>query len=92
MLFDQIAAWWPEVGEDTGRTLRRAQRQGRPTLKTQERARLYRELKKKHPTWSQQRVAMEANLAEAVDHHTVDSVRNAYRSMGWKWERADRVR
>lgn len=67
-----------------------AQKRG-PTLKTQERAEVFKRPKDAHPTWSQSRVAMEASkeLEELV---TADSVRNAYRRMDWKWERADRIR
>jgi len=64
---------------------------GGPTIRTQERAAVFKRLKDAHPGWSQSRVAMEAidELGEVV---TADSVRNAYRAMGWKWERADRIR
>ena len=63
-----------------------------PTLKTLERAKLYKRLKDKHPTWSQSRVAIEANIQMKVDYHTRDTVRHAYSAMGWEWERADRIR
>lgn len=63
-----------------------------PTLKTRERAELYRRLKDAHPEWSQSKVAIEANREEGTDVHSKSSVQNAYRAMGWEWERADRVR
>ncbi len=63
-----------------------------PTLKTRERAKLYKRLKDAHPDWAQFKVAMDANRQENVDYHTRDTVRNAYGAMGWKWERADRIR
>jgi hypothetical protein len=62
-----------------------------PTLKTQERAALYKKLKDQHPEWSQAKLAMEANRVAKEDVHSVYTVRNAYRAMGWKWERGDRV-
>lgn len=62
-----------------------------PTARTQTRGEVFKKLKGKHPEWSQSRVAMEASkeLEEVV---TADTVRNTYRMMGWKWERADRIR
>lgn len=56
-----------------------------PTEKTIELAESIKELKDQHPTWSQSRVATELCLP-------IETIRNAYRLMGWKWERADRVR
>lgn len=62
-----------------------------PTEKTRIRAEAFKRLKSSHPTWNIERVAMEAarELGEVV---TAETVRNAYRAMGWKWQRADRVR
>jgi hypothetical protein len=62
-----------------------------PTVRTQERGKVFKRLKDKHPEWSQARVALEASeeLGEVV---TIETVRNTYRAMGWKWERGDRVR
>jgi hypothetical protein len=62
-----------------------------PTEKTRIRAETFRRLKDSHPAWNVERVAMEASgeLGEVV---TAETVRNAYRAMGWKWQRADRVR
>jgi hypothetical protein len=62
-----------------------------PTLKIRERFDLFKRMKEAHPTWSQDRVAREAGeqLGEIL---TGEAVRNAYRAMGEKWERADRVR
>src|SRR5262245_47284750 len=62
-----------------------------PTEKTRIRAETFRRLKDLHPAWNVERVAMEATneLGEVV---TAETVRNAYRAMGWKWQRADRVR
>jgi hypothetical protein len=71
---------------------------GKPTLKTQERAKVFKKLKDEHPEWGYDTVAMKASevLKENV---TGDTVRNAYRAMRkaygakkWSWERADRVR
>jgi hypothetical protein len=62
-----------------------------PTVRTQERGKVFKRLKGKHPEWSQARVALEASeeLGEVV---TIETVRNTYRSLGWEWERGDRVR
>lgn len=62
-----------------------------PTEKTRIRAEVFKRLKSAQPTWNVERVAMEASkeLGEIV---TAETVRNAYRAMGWKWQRADRVR
>jgi hypothetical protein len=66
-------------------------RQDGPTVRTVERAKVFRALKESHPTWSQAKVALEASdeLGEVV---TADTVRNSYRAMGWPWPRADRIR
>ncbi len=66
-------------------------RQRGTTRRTQDRALSFRKLKDEHPTWSLAKVAMEAGRIDGCDY-TEDTVRNAYRSMGWKWERSDRVR
>jgi hypothetical protein len=62
-----------------------------PTLKTQERAKILKEIKDRHLTWSYGKVAMEASkvLGEYISQ---DAVRNTYRALGLKWERADRAR
>jgi hypothetical protein len=62
-----------------------------PTLNTIERAKTIKEIKDRHLTWSYGKVAIEASkvLGEYISQ---DAVRNVYRAMGWKWERADRVR
>lgn len=62
-----------------------------PTVKTQIRAKVFKQLKDEHPEWSQAKAAIEAchKLGEYV---TADTVRNAYRAMGWEWKRADRIR
>jgi transposase len=62
-----------------------------PTEKTRIRAETFKRLKTGHPTWNIERLAIEASkeLGEVV---TAETVRNAYRAMGWKWQRADRVR
>lgn len=73
------------------------QRSG-PTVKTQERAKVFKALKDKHPNWSYERVAMEACdiLGENVTGTTVTNAYNAMRAYfgpeDWTWERADRVR
>ena len=66
-------------------------RQGKPTYKTQVRAEVFKRIKDEHPEYSYFRVATEAQN-ELGDGITDETVRNAYRAMGWKWGRADRVR
>jgi hypothetical protein len=74
----------------------RPDREGAPTARTIARAEYFKALKDAYPQWSQARVAAEASrrpvqqggLGETV---TGDTVRSAYRSMGWPWERGRRV-
>ncbi|MHB1006181.1 MAG: hypothetical protein ACYC3S_11140 [Chloroflexota bacterium] len=56
-----------------------------PTEKTFELAQAAKRLKDKKPTMSRFTLAVELGV-------TTDSIRYAYKAMGWKWERADRVR
>jgi hypothetical protein len=62
-----------------------------PSPKTEVRGEVFRRLKKEHPQWSYDVLAIRASreLEETV---TGDTVKNVYRAMGWTWERADRVR
>lgn len=62
-----------------------------PTEKIRIRAEVFRRIKDENPDWNTDRVAMEAS-AELSETLTAESVRNAYRAMKWKWQRADRVR
>jgi len=80
----------PEAAQTVGVV---ARRDAGPTLRIQQRAEVYRRLKEAHPDWSQAKVAMEAAEEDPECYGlTSDAVRNAYRAMGWKWERADRIR
>ena len=99
-LMAEIARHWPHVkGMETEPepTLPQAPCRTRgPTINTQSRAEYFKNLKDKHPEWSYARIALVASLpieeggyGEIVTEHTV---RNAYRAMGWKWARSDRVR
>lgn len=64
-----------------------------PTEKTRQRAMVFRELKDKHPEWSYDTVAMKAmERCTWLGEITGESVRNAYRAMGWEFEKSDRVR
>lgn len=65
-----------------------------PTVKTRLRAEVFRDIKDKHRHWGYHAVADEAMRAhrELGDGITGETVRNAYKAMGWTWERADRVR
>ena len=96
----EMERFWPQVrslGTEPTPTLPQAQSTTRgPTINTQSRAEYFKNLKDKHPEWSYARIALVASLpieeggyGEIVTEHTV---RNAYRAMGWKWARSDRVR
>lgn len=71
-----------------------------PTAETRRRAEMFRAIKDKHPDWSYARVAQDAtrsarvraNANEKPPVYQADDVRNAYRAMGWPWERADQMR
>ena len=62
-----------------------------PTEKTKIRAEAFKRIKDAHPNWNVDRVATEA-ARELREFVTAETVRNAYRAMGWKWQRGDRVR
>lgn len=63
----------------------------KPNIRTQERYKVFKNLKDKHPGWTLEKVALEASpkLEEDVSGETV---RNTYRSMGKEWVRGDRTR
>ena len=63
----------------------------RATVRTQEYGAVFKRLKDANPRWTQNKVAQEAS-DELGEYITADTVRNVYRAMGWKWERADRIR
>ncbi len=71
-----------------------------PTRETVRRAELFRRIKDAHPEYSYQRVANEATRqdkvratsSEAAPKYESWNIRDAYRAMGWTWERADSVR
>jgi hypothetical protein len=63
-----------------------------PTVRTRERANVFKRLKDKHPEWGYDTVALQARDELKVTDITAETVRNAYRQMGWIWQRADRVR
>jgi hypothetical protein len=75
----------PTFSEDEATTKRG------PTIKIQERAKVCKELKDAHPEWTQEKLAMVAGdrLGEIL---SAESVRNVYRTMGWKWKRGERTR
>jgi hypothetical protein len=62
-----------------------------PTVKVQTRAEVFRRLKDAHPQWSYDKVAGESQ-EELGENIGGEAVRNAYRCMGWTWERANRIR
>lgn len=71
-----------------------------PCAETQRRAEMFRAIKDKHLDWSYAQVASEATRSaharaapgEKPPRYTADTVRNAYRAMGWEWESKNRVR
>lgn len=58
--------------------------------KTQARASQFQKIKGEHPDWGYEKVAEKYNLDEKQDV-TGETVRNAYRSMGWKWKKSTSV-
>lgn len=82
---------WGEARKRIENTKEQAGRKGEPTARTQIRGEVFKRLKTEHPEWSQAKVAVEAT-EDLGEQATVDTVRNTYRAMGWKWERADRIR
>lgn len=89
-LLADIAKRWPDPVKRTS-AKGSAQKRG-PTLRTQMRAEVFKRLKDAHPDWGYDTVARIAREEIKVTDIGPESVRNAYRSMGWTWERADRVR
>ena len=63
-----------------------------PAETTKLRAEVFKKLKEKHPEWGYGTVAMHAAEELRVDNISAETVRNAYRAMGWKWEGAARIR
>jgi hypothetical protein len=64
----------------------------KPTLKTLERAKVFKGIKDKHPEWGYDTVARKAAEELKADNFTGETVRHTYAVMGWKWVRGDRVR
>lgn len=98
--FFQRAKDYFRVSESCSASTDGMKKQRGPTIKTQERAKVFRRLKEEHPEWNYDTVALNAceELREIV---TGQTVRNAYRAMReaypdqaeeWTWERADRIR
>ena len=60
--------------------------------KTIARADRIKKIKDLHPHWSQPQVTREYNKNKYVDDPFISTtdLQNAYKAMGWKWERADR--
>jgi hypothetical protein len=72
----------------------------KPTAETERRANLFRSIKNEHPSYSYEKVALEATRRERVkagkgekptEYHK-HNVRDAYSAMGWQWERGDKIR
>lgn len=60
-------------------------RQSGPSAKVEERARVFSQLAAEHPDWTQLQVAMAARELLEEPHIDANTVRNAYRAMGWSW-------
>lgn len=58
---------------------------------TRKRAETFKAIKDANPRSSYVEVAMRASK-ESDEEITAENVRNAYRTMGWEWDRADRIR
>lgn len=90
VLLDHLRAegWRVQAEGDLG-----TQKRG-PTEKTRLRAEVFKEIKDRRPDLGYDAVADHARRAcpDLGDGITGETVRNAYRSMGWPWERADRIR
>lgn len=61
------------------------------TEKVRTRAEIFKKIKDANPRLSRTAVANRANEKLGTEL-TDNDVRNAYRAMGWQWERADRIR
>jgi hypothetical protein len=68
------------------------QRQGGPTVKTQERFAIFKRHKEAHPSWSYYTVAMKSTGELEDPNITGETVRNVYRLMGKPWPRADKIK
>ncbi|MFC1921798.1 hypothetical protein ACFLY4_00785 [Chloroflexota bacterium] len=65
--------------------------EGGSTLRTSLRFDLFQRIKNEHPDWTQDKVAQQATDEDGIQY-SAETVRNAYRKMGVKWERGDRTR
>ena len=88
---DQMAAWNDFMTRFIGTLQFISHPKTGPSLLNKQRVALYEQIKQEHPAWTQEKVAQEAT-DNSVESHSVDSVRNAYRDVGVKWERGDRPR
>ena len=61
-----------------------------PSDKTQARAYQLRKIKENHPNWGYEQVAVKYNEEEKQDI-TGETVRNAYRAMGWNWKKSTKI-
>jgi hypothetical protein len=63
-----------------------------PTFNTTVRAQTFKKIKDAHPDWGYDAVAMRAAEELRDPRITGHTVRNAYKAMNWRWDRADRIR
>jgi len=67
-------------------------RRGGQRVDWESRGQYFKRLKTEHPDWSYAKVALESDSEELGEVANEHMVRNTYRMLGWKWERADRTR
>lgn len=70
---------------------KQAQTKKGPSPETRERFRMFKAMKDAHPEYSYEKVAMEISF-RCNKNYTREDVRNAYRALGEKWVRADKIR
>lgn len=91
-LVQELDYRWPGAWQRSEDVDKPAAHIRKPTEKTRLRAEVFKRLKDAHPEWGYDVVAQRANDELKTDSITADTVRNAYKAMGWTWERADRIR
>jgi len=91
-LVQELDLRWPGAWQRSQDVDKATANTSKPTEKTRLRAEVFKRLKDAHPEWGYDVVAQRANDELKTENITADTVRNAYKAMGWTWERADRIR
>lgn len=89
-----VQAQWTEIAPDSFFDIQLSKRlkpKRNITDETREIALKAHEIKTKHPSYTYAQVAIEVSDTLGIDLNG-EHIRNAYRAMGWKWERGDRAR